>query len=75
MLFIDIINSEFKEAFHLFDKNGDGFITANDIGTVMRALGQNPTEAEIQDMFIEVDATGLNGKLISHLRLMKRLNT
>ncbi len=71
--------AEFKEAFSLFDKDGDGTITTKElgliiikliffnlkwfsfeIGTVMRSLGQNPTEAELQDMINEVDADGKN---------------
>lgn len=47
--------AEFKEAFSLFDKDGDGTITSKELGTVMRSLGQNPTEAELQDMIREVD--------------------
>ena len=50
--------AEFKEAFSLFDKNGDGNISASELGTVMRSLGQNPTEPELQDMVNEVDADG-----------------
>jgi len=42
--------AEFKEAFSLFDKDGDGTITTKELGTVMRSLGQNPTEAELQAM-------------------------
>ena len=32
--------AEFKEAFSLFDKDGDGTITTKELGTVMRSLGQ-----------------------------------
>ena len=50
--------AEFKEAFSLFDRDGDGTITVKELGTVMRSLGQNPTEAELQDMINEVDVDG-----------------
>ena len=50
--------AEIKEAFSLFDKNGDGTITTKELGTVMRSLGQNPTEAELCDMINEGDAKG-----------------
>ena len=49
---------EFKEAFSLFDKDGDGTITTNELGTVMRNLGQSPTEEELRDMLNEVDIDG-----------------
>ncbi len=33
-----------------------GQITTKELGTVMRSLGQNPSESELQDMINEVDA-------------------
>ena len=50
----DMIN-EFKEVFNIFDKDKDGYITAKELGDLIRNLGQNPTEAEIQNMINEVD--------------------
>lgn len=38
--------------------DGDGTITTKELGTVMRSLGQNPTEAELQEMVNEVDVNG-----------------
>ena len=42
--------ADFKEAFLIFDKDGDGTIDSKELGTVMRSLGQNPTEQTLQDM-------------------------
>ncbi|KAK6153891.1 hypothetical protein DH2020_013530 [Rehmannia glutinosa] len=39
----------------------NSFITSEELGTVLRSLGQNPTEAELQDMINEAD--DLNGKI------------
>lgn len=50
--------AEFKEAFQIFDKDGDGSITTKELGTVMRSLGQNPSEEELKNMIEDVDADG-----------------
>ncbi|KAL6754611.1 hypothetical protein V8C86DRAFT_2697589 [Haematococcus lacustris] len=50
--------AEYKEAFALFDKDGDGCITTKELGTVMRALGKSPTEAEVKQIVKEVDPDG-----------------
>ncbi|KAL4237920.1 hypothetical protein ACF0H5_002630 [Mactra antiquata] len=54
--------ADFQRAFDLFDPDGDGTITTLELGTIMRVIGQNPTEAELQDMVNEVDEDG-NGTI------------
>jgi calmodulin len=44
--------------FNLFDKDGDGAITTQELGKVMRSLGQNPTGPELQEIINKVDADG-----------------
>ncbi|XP_052805683.1 calmodulin-A-like isoform X2 [Mya arenaria] len=49
---------ELREAFKLFDKDGDGSITAEELGTVMRNLGQFPSSDELNMMLKEIDIDG-----------------
>lgn len=55
---IHIIFLEFREAFRLFDKDGDGSITKEELGRVMRSLGQFARTEELQQMLQEVDIDG-----------------
>jgi len=43
-------NAEWKEAFALFDKKGTGAVPRETLGDLLRALGQNPTQAEVADI-------------------------
>ena len=43
-------STNYKEAFALFDKRGNGRVTVESLGDLLRACGQNPTLAEIQDL-------------------------
>ncbi|KAJ1648074.1 myosin II light chain [Coemansia asiatica] len=47
--------NEFKEAFGLFDRTGGGTIPPSSLGTLLRALGQNPTEAEVHELTGDID--------------------
>ena len=54
--------AELRAAFELFDKDRDGKITTKELGTIMRNLGQNPSETELTNMINEVDLDG-NGTI------------
>jgi len=46
---------ELKSSFAIYDLDGDGRITMRELGSVMRALGHNPTEAKILTFINTVD--------------------
>ncbi|KAJ4333915.1 myosin II light chain [Didymella glomerata] len=52
----DIMNNDhqastnYREAFQLFDKRGNGRVDRGALGDLLRACGQNPTLAEITDL-------------------------
>jgi calmodulin len=50
--------AEFKQAFDLFDKEGDGTITSKELGFVINCLGHNLSDSELQDLTNEVEADG-----------------
>ena len=50
--------SEFREQFSVYDKNGDGHITTEEFGAVMRSLGLNLTQAELQEEINDSDLDG-----------------
>lgn len=43
-------STNYKEAFSLFDKRGNGRVALESLGDLLRACGQNPTLAEISDL-------------------------
>lgn len=47
---------EFRLAFSLFDADGGGSVGIDELEQVMKALGQQVTDTELQDMIHEVDA-------------------
>lgn len=42
----------------MFDKDGDGTITIDELGTVMENLGLSSNDEELNEMISEVDADG-----------------
>ncbi|KAK6496506.1 SCF ubiquitin ligase complex subunit cdc4 [Arthrobotrys musiformis] len=50
-------NTNYKEAFALFDKKGTGRVPTSSLGDLLRACGQNPTMAEVDEV-----AQGVKGE-------------
>ncbi|KAK5740214.1 myosin II light chain [Elasticomyces elasticus] len=59
-------STNFKEAFSLFDKRGTGRVDIESLGDLLRACGQNPTLAEINDL--KGGVRGGDCKLDTHLK-------
>lgn len=53
-----MVIAEFKEVFKMFDVDGDGTVSTEELKDVMAKLGQNPSEKELTDMINEVDEDG-----------------
>lgn len=50
---------ELLEAFKVFDKNGDGLISAAELKHVLTSIGEKLTDAEVDEMLREVsDGSG-----------------
>lgn len=53
-------NHDMKQAFDLFDKNHDGRISSDELGRVLRTLGHDHSQEEVEDMIKTAD-TNENG--------------
>lgn len=49
---------EIREAFRVFDKDGNGFISAAELRHVMTNLGEKLTDEEVDEMIREADLDG-----------------
>jgi calmodulin len=49
---------EMRSAFKVFDKDGSGTISGDEISKVMKTFGENLTDEELKIMLQEVDKNG-----------------
>jgi len=49
---------EFRDAWGLFDKQGDGKVECGELGDILRAFKLNPTQAEVKKTVAEIDTSG-----------------
>ena len=53
-----LLSADYREAFGLFDRVGDSKVAYNQIADIMRALGQNPTNKEVNKLLGNPTADG-----------------
>ncbi|MCY5962239.1 hypothetical protein OV760_28095, partial [Salmonella enterica subsp. enterica serovar 1,4,[5],12:i:-] len=65
--------ADFKEAFLLFDRTGDSKIIYSQVADVMRALGQNPTNAEVLKVLGNPKPEDMNVKTLDFEQFLPKL--
>ena len=52
------IEEEIRDAFKVFDKDGNGLISAHELRQIMMSLGEKLTDEELDEMMREADLNG-----------------
>ncbi|XP_061547460.1 myosin light chain 1, skeletal muscle isoform [Phycodurus eques] len=66
---------DYKEAFGLFDRVGDNKVAYNQIADIMRALGQNPTNKDVNKMLGTPSAEDMANKRVTFEAFLPMLQT
>ncbi|XP_070069848.1 calmodulin-1 [Drosophila takahashii] len=66
------------DTFRILDKENEGAITSKELAVVIRALGRQPNDAEVQSMINEIDSDGngsIEGREFGNIILRKMRDT
>lgn len=55
---VRVRSAEIREAFKVFDRDGNGFISKQELGMAMRSLGYMPNEVELEVIIQRLDMDG-----------------
>ncbi|KAF6719478.1 Myosin light chain 1, skeletal muscle isoform [Oryzias melastigma] len=66
---------DYREAFGLFDRVGDNKVAYNQIADIMRALGQNPTNKEVNKLLGNPSADDMASKRVEFEMFLPMLQT
>lgn len=61
-----LLSAEIREAFQVLDRDGNGFISKQELGVAMRSLGYMPSEVELAIIMQRLD---MDGELFSSAAL------
>jgi len=68
-------NEQIEECFTLFDAKKQGYLEKDQLGTVLRALGKNPTEKELKEILAEVGNNKIDLNQVKTIYKTKKLKT
>jgi len=68
-------NEQIEECFTLFDAKKQGFLEREQLGTVLRALGKNPTEKELKEIATEVGNDKIDVNRVKTIYKTKKLRS
>lgn len=54
----EAMQEELREAFRMYDKEGNGYIPTSALREILRALDEKLTEDELDEMIAEIDTDG-----------------
>lgn len=57
---LSLTSAEIREAFKVFDRDGNGFISKQELGVAMRSLGYMPNEVELEVIIQRLDMDGIS---------------
>ena len=58
ILYLHVDITEYRECFEMFDANGDGMISIDELEGMMTKFGDKPDQAELEKMMRSVDTDG-----------------
>lgn len=71
---VSLTSAEIREAFKVFDRDGNGFISKQELGVAMRSLGYMPNEVELEVIIQRLDMDGIsahtNISCIGHISVL-----
>mmetsp|Transcript_26645 Transcript_26645/g.37508 ORF Transcript_26645/g.37508 Transcript_26645/m.37508 type:complete len:152 (-) Transcript_26645:82-537(-) len=64
---------QIEECFNIFDAKKQGFLEPDQLGTVLRALGKNPTQKELKEILDEIGKDKIDVNKVKSIYRTKKL--
>ncbi|EGG22868.1 essential myosin light chain [Cavenderia fasciculata] len=68
-------NDQIQECFSIFDKDNDGKVAIEELGSCLRSLGKNPTNAELEAIKTELNAASFDFATLKSVYTTKKIKS